>query len=290
MTMRILYATDGSAASLDAADWLAALPLDEQCELTILSVADPGARVEEGAAVEAAQARLAGTRAAVKTEVRTGHPVEEIVRAAEEHSAELLVVGSYGHSAIERLFIGSEAERVVRHAPCPVLLVRRRSGGLRSILLGIDGSQCSTYAAEWLQRSPLFPEAAVRVLTVLPLSAEPVMFSGITLVPSLMEELRSIDQQTLREAEERLDKTVAQFAAAGKQAAKELKRGHPAVNLLEEAEARDVDLIVVGSHGGSALDRFLLGSVSEHVLRHAPCSVLVVRSAPAEAGGAETHP
>jgi nucleotide-binding universal stress UspA family protein len=283
MMMRILYATDGSAASLAVAEFLAALPLNGDSHITVLSVAGSGDRADAESAVEAARERLARAGAVVETEVRPGHAVEQIVQAAEEHSAALLAVGSQGHSAIERLFVGSVAERVARHAPCPVLMVRPGARQPRTVVLGLDGSECSAFAAEWLQRSPLFPSAEIRLVTVHPLATAPTTVSGITLVAPLMEELQSIEQQCHREAEEWLDKTGERFSESGWQVVKLLKRGHPAAGLLEEAEAASADLIVVGSHGHSALDRFLLGSVSEHVLRHAPCSVLVAKKAPAQA-------
>ena len=280
--MQILYATDGSPAALAVAELLAALPLNGDCHITVLSVADSDDRADAEAAVEAARERLAHCQAVVEMEVRPGQVVEQIVQAAEERSAALLAVGSQGHSAIERLFVGSVAERVARHAPCPVLMVRPGAHEPQTVVLGLDGSACSAFAAEWLQRSPLFPAAEIRVVTVLPLATAPTTVSGITLVPPLMEELQSIEQQSHRDAEEWLDKTAERFSESGRQVVKLLKRGHPAAGLLEEAEEVRADLIVVGSHGHSALDRFLLGSVSEHVLRHAPCSVLVAKHAPAQ--------
>ena len=61
--------------------------------------------------------------------VRTGVPYSEIVNVAEEESADLIVLGSHGRSGLSRFFLGSTSERVVRHAPCPVLVIRERIAG-----------------------------------------------------------------------------------------------------------------------------------------------------------------
>ena len=62
----------------------------------------------------------------LKTSVRTGSPYHEIIREAEETNTDLIIIGTHGRSGLARMFIGSTAERVVRHAPCPVLVVRER--------------------------------------------------------------------------------------------------------------------------------------------------------------------
>jgi nucleotide-binding universal stress UspA family protein len=64
--------------------------------------------------------------AAVKTAIYAGIPFREIVRAADEHNTDLIILGTQGRTGLSHLFIGSTAERVVRHAPCPVMVVRER--------------------------------------------------------------------------------------------------------------------------------------------------------------------
>ncbi len=62
----------------------------------------------------------------IRTVKREGIPADEIVKAAEEDDADLIVIGSFGQSALEKLLLGSVAEKVIRHAPCPVLVVRNK--------------------------------------------------------------------------------------------------------------------------------------------------------------------
>jgi nucleotide-binding universal stress UspA family protein len=80
-----------------------------------------------------------------------------------------------------------------------------------------------------------------------------------------------------RDAGGRRDALAAPFASAGIRAATEILSGDPAQTLLAAAEQRGADLVVLGSHGLAGGGRFVLGSVSERVLRHAHCSTLVVK-------------
>jgi nucleotide-binding universal stress UspA family protein len=81
------------------------------------------------------------------------------------------------------------------------------------------------------------------------------------------------DEERLRQAQE----AVAALAARGIRAAALTRHGDPAAAIVEEAEARGVDLVVVGCRGLGTTQRWLVGSVGTRVVQHAPCSVLVVR-------------
>jgi nucleotide-binding universal stress UspA family protein len=80
----------------------------------------------EHAAKRLAEWRRTLTGLTVKANVRSGTPYYEIVRAAEETNTDLIVLSTHGRTGLAHVFIGSNAERVVRHAPCPVLVVRQR--------------------------------------------------------------------------------------------------------------------------------------------------------------------
>jgi universal stress protein A len=62
----------------------------------------------------------------VKAFLRVGYPFEEIIQVANDPEIDLIIIGSHGRSGIKRLLLGSTAERVVEHAPCPVLVVKER--------------------------------------------------------------------------------------------------------------------------------------------------------------------
>jgi nucleotide-binding universal stress UspA family protein len=134
---RIVLATDMSTASDGATEQAIALARDLACTLLVVSVIDPSkpgvsgsqaARMDQRRAAReaAAQAIVArGRRSGVQVSflVWAGEPGPAIIEAAESERADLVVVGTRGRGRIERLVLGSVSDHVVRHAPCPVLIV-----------------------------------------------------------------------------------------------------------------------------------------------------------------------
>jgi nucleotide-binding universal stress UspA family protein len=286
--MRILFATDGSKAAEAASQVLTNLRLTAADSVTVLTVLPSGeggtgedvvappypAKVD--ALLAAARGILGRTGAALHSEVRRGHVAHEIRQAVVASQADLLAIGARGLAPIPHFLLGSVADRLVRHSPCPVLVARPLSGTLREVILGIDESPCSRAAAEWLRRFPLPEESEVRLLTMMPL-LESWLRTPVKLTPPLVEQMETLAEHQRREAQERLRDLSATLHAGGKRTVTEVRSGDPALGLLQVSEEEGADLIVVGSHGQGAAERFLIGSVSEKVVRHAPCSVLVVR-------------
>jgi nucleotide-binding universal stress UspA family protein len=123
--MRVLLPTDGSEASLEAARRAMAL-LPRTAVVTVLAVvrADPGlSRDELDAAGEAMLDRTVPVVGEAGRLVDAGDPTDCIIANAEELEADLIVVGSHGRDAVERVIHGSVSEDVVRGARCPVLVV-----------------------------------------------------------------------------------------------------------------------------------------------------------------------
>lgn len=144
------------------------------------------------------------------------------------------------------------------------------------ILLAVDGSPCSDAAIDEVARRPWPKGSEVKVLTAfeLPLPPTPEAWA---IPPSFLEEMDNSAQQHARAVVERAikklkDKFEGVVALDG-----QILPGPPRVVILDEAESWRADLIVVGSHGYRAWERFLLGSVSQSVVSHAKCSVEIVR-------------
>lgn len=271
--MRILYATDGSEGARSAGELLASLPLPPETKVTVLTVAGGG----DGRAIaEAGVELLRGSGVRVEAQVRSGGAADEILKVAAELQAGLVVIGGRGHTALTRFFLGSVADRVARHAHCPVLMVRPHAGRLREVVLGVDGSDSAARAADWLLEFPLPPECEIRLATLLP-NLETITRTHFMVPRPLVDDPTTLDQQLRQEARARLDALCARFRAAGKSAATEIRSGDPAEGLLQVAQDEGADLVVIGSHVHTAVHRFLMGGTSENVLRHAGCSVLVVR-------------
>ena len=141
------------------------------------------------------------------------------------------------------------------------------------ILLAVDGSEYSVTAVEAVAARPWPSGTALRVLSaverVVPPAAEVWYDAGGSLERTRQELTKHADQLTAGVAET--------LRAAGLTAETAVRDGDPRSVIVDEAEEWDADLIVVGSHGYTGLKRWLLGSVAQSVVGHAPCSVEVVR-------------
>jgi nucleotide-binding universal stress UspA family protein len=297
--MKILFATDGSDTALAALDFLLRFPLPEGSEIRLLTVIDRNGFPEltasglseeqrhalaetEGAIRQGAERLLAeeGRRVraagwAGSTEVRIGHPAEEIHTAAAQYGAELIVLGSHGHRGFRRFILGSVSGSVLQYAACSVLVVPLRepevtSEGPLHILLAFDGSAPAEKAVDLCAGLPLHDRDEVRLLTVMPL---------VTLYRQDIRQRLSWHWQAQKEAAEAaLERAAAKIRWATPQVSTlVLEDADEPGRILSVAAEHDSDLIVLGHKGRSALSRVLLGSVTGRIAAQAPCAVLAVR-------------
>jgi universal stress protein A len=97
------------------------------------SIAETGALQEQGAKHIALWRQAIEKHVPAKARIEIGSPSEMILRAASESKADLIIIGTHGHSGLERWFMGGTARKVVRHAPCPVLVVREQEHDFLSV-------------------------------------------------------------------------------------------------------------------------------------------------------------
>ena len=143
------------------------------------------------------------------------------------------------------------------------------------ILLAIDGSKYAEDATEAVKHALTAKNADVLVLAVVEpqiISNPPQMAAGYA--PEQAERMKELGKC----AAERVARAAERLRAAGFTVGKRVVEAEARSGILESAAEWQADLIVVGSHGRRGLRRFLLGSVAESVARHAPCSVLIVRT------------
>lgn len=271
--MNILFATDGSDGSRAAAGMLVLLPLTEEDRILVLTVAEPGKDPET--ILAAAREALRGTGARLETEVRTGPIAETILLTAAEQKSELIAMGAMGRGGLMGYLVGSVTERVMRHASQPVLVARPVRHALQEVLLAVDRSRISEEVARMAAWLPLPESAELRLITVVPprealVAVAPTVWSGLS------HELTQVLEGAAAGAEEHLRDLGRLLQHTRRTVAAEVRRGEPAHQILEAVEQTGADLIIMGSHGEGGVDRWLLGSVSERVARHARCSVLVI--------------
>jgi nucleotide-binding universal stress UspA family protein len=281
-TLPLLLAYDGSDEARRALDWAATESLRTGSPVHVLAVnevlpptwggvggiyvyAESYTQDSSGLLEQAAKALADAGVTAVTTEQRSGHVVDELLRAAE--SASVLVVGSRGHGRAGEAVLGSVSQHLARHATCPVVVVReQRNPDAARIVVGIDGSRTSLAALDYAcQRAEATGETVVAIHAWRARVPSSNVFAG---------ELASVDTQE-REA------LLAQSIAG-------VRVDHPDVRLEQEVVAVAPDhslvdasasasLVVVGSRGLGFFSGMLLGSVSQAVLHRATCPVAVVR-------------
>lgn len=135
---------------------------------------------------------------------------------------------------------------------------------MSSVLFAYDGSEPARRALEYASR--LAPDDDVAVISVAP-----------ALIEAPHTEEYTDPRHDPAQAKRDLEEARGVLATRGAKVECILATGNPAVEIIKAAEERDARLIVVGSRGQHAFERFLVGSIAERLVRHAPCDVLVVR-------------
>jgi nucleotide-binding universal stress UspA family protein len=198
--------------------------------------------------------------------------------------ADLIVLGANGLGAVERFLLGSVSRAVLRFAPCSVALVREPAAASRAglkVLLAVDGSEGSRHATNALAGRPWPTGTEIRVFSVVELGMSALQASFE--IPAFdTEHLESQRAMAMKRTEEAIDSALKILEAAGLTTSESISvlAASPKELILQEAAEWAADWIVLGSHGSSGLSRFLIGSTSETVATHAPCSVEVVRRKP----------
>lgn len=141
------------------------------------------------------------------------------------------------------------------------------------ILLAFDGSKFSDAAVQAVIAQAHPTDAEIRVLHVV----EPPALLETREMSAYHSVLEKMWEAEKKQAQELVEKTAEHLRARGLKATGTVEYGDPKSKILEAAKDWHTDLIVLGSHGRKGLEHFLLGSVSEAVARHSPCSVEIVR-------------
>lgn len=300
--MRVLIGVDGSLGSIAAVQFVGGLLAANRDKVTLYYAPPPVylRTVPDSAAGEArlhgilaeavfdrAKAHLpAALREVAQTITGTRDPRQGLLLAAEECRADLIVVGARGVGPASAPAIGSLARHIVHHAPVPVLVVRGTAltaTGRLHVLLAADASPESRHATDVLRHLAWPTDATGRTITVVESTTQGQ-------IPQWLAD--QLDEQQLAAL------GMGRFARADEEAARrreELKAwqatlpaifaghdplvvaGHAGDEIIGAILAQPTDLVVVGARRQGAVRRLLLGSTSEYVLHHAPCSVLVVR-------------
>ena len=286
----ILVPTDGSDGAKPGIRHGIGLAADVGADLHTLSVVDsveinPSlSRVEDesdpkglfearatraaDAVEELAQSHLDGP---VTTAVEWGRPFRSITEYATANDIDLIVMGTHGRSGLKRLVLGSVAEKVLRTTSVPVMLVPPQAAidgvdiEYSEILLPTDGSEAAETAVDWGVTLADLYDGSVHTIY----SVDTARFAGEGEMMTLYDALEQTGEDALNAVRQRARE-------AGISVTAELGTGPPARVIRSYSADHDVDLIVMGTHGRSGVERYLIGSVTESVVRHAKVPVCCV--------------
>ncbi|WP_263840517.1 universal stress protein [Salinibacter sp.] len=247
-------------------------------------------REEAEASARAQLAELAPERASQEVHTAVAQdPDGSVAGAIEEYvldsEIDLVVMGTHGRRGLGRLVLGSVANRLVRREVVPVLTVRRGENGATppvaydNVLAPIDFSDHSKTALRRSKEVASRCGATQHLLFVAETRVQPT-FSD-TGIPGVS--VVEMDPEIVANAEEALDELNASVGGPGVPTACHVEAGGVAQTIVDVADAREADLIVMATRGLTGIDRFVLGGNTERVLRTAPCPVLAV---PASVDGA----
>ena len=275
---RILVPLDGSPRAESVLAHVGRLLRREDAEVLLLRVSEPAyslARLDSSKLIrEDRESATSYLKAAAETLQeqgvrcrvihKEGGIAESILRAAADLRASLIALSTHGRGGVARWIFGSVAEKILRMASVPVLLLRSFPSGsrglplraqdvpFRRLLVPFDGSKTS---------AQVIPAAAA--------------LAG--LFGAEVDVLSVAEGESEAEAREEAEKAVARFEERGAKARALTASGDPALKILDVADEEKADLIAMATHGWTGMTRWMLGSVTEKVLRHSTLPMLVVR-------------
>lgn len=223
------------------------------------------------------------TTVPVSSTILHGPVAQKLEGYVGESTPDLVVMSTHGRGTLSRAWLGSVADRLVRHVQVPVLLVRPVEGeettlgdthAFTSMVIALDGSTRAEQPIPLALRIGKPSGARVSLVRVVP------MPSGMQSVylPDASAAVHEALERGQKDATAYLDAIAKRLADQGVAVTSAVATGRaPAQGILDHADDVSADLIVIATHGRSGVVRALLGSVADKVLRAADAAVLIVR-------------
>ncbi|WP_459192356.1 universal stress protein [Halosimplex sp. J119] len=295
----ILVPTDGSDTAERATDHAIELADAFDATLHVLSVVDVGDeagpfsaggvddefvdRLQADAEAAVASVVEAVPGQPVETEIIEGSPAETIVDYVSSEGIDLVVMGTHGRTGLDRVVTGSTSAEVVRESPAPVVSVRDVNGSLSieydDVLIPTDGSPAAEAAIDHgLALADAFDATVHAVYVVDTVALAGGADTGVpgggggggAATGDILEPLVSSGEDATGRIAERASER-------GLDATAEVIEGSPGAALVDYVDEEGIDFVAMGTHGRTGLDRVLLGSTTERLMRHSTAPVLSVR-------------
>jgi nucleotide-binding universal stress UspA family protein len=278
---KILCAIDGSLSSFHALRESFKFAANEKCWIIVTSVVPSyvgdldmvgigdvmgSMRKPCEVALKEAEALAKQEGVLIKTVCEEGEVYERISDLASAENCDLIVMGRRGLSRLERTLVGSVTARVIGHSHRDVLVVPGDAQlGFRRVLVATDGSKHCRSAVERAIDFSRSYGGEIRAVSIVDVPAE------------FYAEAPQVVEDMVQKSQGYVEEVKTQAEASGVKAEGFVKEGEPYQAIIDIAKEKDVNIIVMGSHGRTGLKRLLMGSVVEKVIGYAPCPVLIAR-------------
>jgi len=224
-------------------------------------------------AVDRLEALLSDSSVTSHTADQHGIPHEAVQSYVAEHDIDLVSMGTHGRTGLDRLLLGSVTERVVRTSDAPVLTTRHESDDRSSydrILIPTDGSESATAAIDHAIAIAERFDATVHALSVVDASAAAGAYDAGPGLPDILDSLEEGCERAVAAVEGECENRDVNVVA-------DIVQGTPYRAIRTYVDNEGIDLISMGTHGRTGLERYLIGSVTERTVRTSEVPVLTVR-------------
>jgi len=289
---RILLPTDFSKTANLALEQAIILAAKYEAELVVLHARlihedDPSQLPEKLAYLEIAEDQIEGElykyikgctdRASernIQHEVIRGYSAHSaILGYLNEHHFDLIVLGTHGRSNLEHLLLGSVAEKIVRYAPCPVLTISREAQVKKEFQKVVVPFDFSAHAMTALRTAieVADDQAEIEMLYVFEKDVHPALYAWD--IASALEMLPDVRQK----AESKMDELILELPEGNYSLKKIIEEGVAHKEISKHVNQSDADLVIMATQGLVGIDRFLLGSTTEQVIRAVHRPILTVK-------------
>lgn len=196
-------------------------------------------------------------------------PHEVILEYADEHGVDLVTMGTHGRTGLDRYLVGSVTERVVRTSDVPVFTTRfgpDENATYENVLIPTDGSDAASAAIEHGLAIADRYDGTVHALSVVDVSS----LAGSYNVAPIIEAWKDDCEQAVEAVADAAEKRDIDVATT-------VEQGTPYRAITNYIENEGIDLVTMGTHGRTGLERYLIGSVTTRVVRTSDVPVLTVR-------------
>jgi nucleotide-binding universal stress UspA family protein len=207
-------------------------------------------------------------------------PAPAILSYAAEAGVDLIALGTHGRRGPSRILLGSVAEEVVRRADRPVFTVRGEEEdrpapspeAIERILVPVDFSDFSREALRAAKEWATLYDATIDTLHVIAEALHPAYYvGGVESIYDMHPDIEETVQQ-------RLDTFESETSGPEVEVRSHVRVGNAAPDIVEFVDEEGIDLVTMSTHGRTGLDRFLLGSVAEKIVRHVRCPVVTMKA------------